>query len=142
MGGVKMKIENIQLTKNFNLKEFGCKDGSEEIKLDMDLVTALQKLRDFVSVPITIMSGYRNEAYNKKIGGSPNSQHLYGKAADIHIMSMEPEEIYYLVVRFNHIFGFTGIGLYDSFVHLDVRSTPSKWDLRKKDIKKPFIFET
>ena len=33
--------------------------------------------------PIIVNSGYRNEAYNRQVGGVRNSQHLLGQAADI-----------------------------------------------------------
>ena len=33
--------------------------------------------------PIIINSGYRNEVYNRQVGGARNSQHLLGQAADI-----------------------------------------------------------
>ena len=33
---------------------------------------------------IIVNSGYRNEAYNRQVGGVRNSQHLLGQAADIH----------------------------------------------------------
>ena len=33
--------------------------------------------------PIIVNSGYRNEAYNREVGGVRNSQHLLGQAADI-----------------------------------------------------------
>jgi putative chitinase len=32
---------------------------------------------------IIVNSGYRNEAYNRQVGGVRNSQHLLGQAADI-----------------------------------------------------------
>ena len=32
---------------------------------------------------IIVNSGYRNEAYNREVGGVRNSQHLLGQAADI-----------------------------------------------------------
>lgn len=40
-------------------------------------------------VPIHINSGYRCPALNKAVGGVPNSQHIAGQAADIHLPSKE-----------------------------------------------------
>ena len=39
--------------------------------------------------PIIINSGYRSPAVNKAVGGAPNSNHLTGCAADIHVSGME-----------------------------------------------------
>lgn len=33
--------------------------------------------------PTTVVSRYRDPAHNKNVGGKPNSQHLYGNAADL-----------------------------------------------------------
>lgn len=48
-----------------------------------DLVwNVLQPLRDKFG-PVTVTSGYRSPAVNRRVGGKSNSQHLEGKAADI-----------------------------------------------------------
>ena len=52
----------------FNLK-YGCLHLLEPARLDVG--------------PIIINSGYRNEVYNRQVGGARNSQHLLGQAADI-----------------------------------------------------------
>ncbi len=52
-----------------------------EIRALVDNV--LQPLRDFISRPININSGYRSEALNAAVRGSANSQHMKGQAADI-----------------------------------------------------------
>ncbi len=43
----------------------------------------LQPLRKMYGKPIKINSGYRSEAVNKKVGGSPTSSHCKGEAADL-----------------------------------------------------------
>lgn len=43
----------------------------------------LQPLRDRWGKPIVVSSGYRSWALNQKVGGSKNSDHMYGCAADI-----------------------------------------------------------
>ena len=42
----------------------------------------LEPARQLVG-PIIVNSGYRNEAYNRQVGGVANSQHLLAMAADI-----------------------------------------------------------
>lgn len=43
----------------------------------------LQPLRNAWGKPLTINSGYRCPALNKKVGGVPSSQHVKGQAADV-----------------------------------------------------------
>lgn len=43
----------------------------------------LDPLRDFIDIPIYINSGYRCRRLNEAVGGSYNSQHMKGLAADI-----------------------------------------------------------
>lgn len=125
-----MIVNKLKISKDFSLNEFHCKDGSFLVKVDEKLVDKLQQLRDMVEVPLTINSGYRTPEHNKNIGGSPKSQHMGGKAADISILNIPlPIET---IAAFAETIGFTGIGMYDTFIHLDVRSIPSKWDLRTK----------
>ena len=71
------------LSKNFRVREFKCKDGSDKILIDMSLAVYIQKIRDWAGSSITITSGYRTVTHNQNIGGASGSQHLYGKAADI-----------------------------------------------------------
>lgn len=43
----------------------------------------LDPLREAYGKPIRVNSGYRSEALNSAVGGSKNSQHLRGEAADL-----------------------------------------------------------
>lgn len=59
-----------------------------------DLVTnVLDPLRAMIARPIVITSGYRSPQINKLIGGSNTSQHLSGKAADIHVQGYTPQQM-------------------------------------------------
>lgn len=76
-----------KLTKNFYAYEFDCKDGTtypREWFKDrlIPLVKDIQKIRDQVG-PLTIVSGYRTTAHNKKVGGSKGSRHMQGDAVDL-----------------------------------------------------------
>ena len=78
-----------KLSKNFKLIELANNAGSVklpqyEINEDsLKFVQMLQRLRDSVNQPIKVNSGYRQAAYNNKIGGNAKSAHLHGWAADI-----------------------------------------------------------
>lgn len=52
--------------------------------LEFLVVHLLQPLRDLVSQPIIITSGYRCKALNVLVGGAANSLHIQGLAADIY----------------------------------------------------------
>jgi len=77
-------MNNIQISKNFKLKEFECSHSDSVVKLDSILLEKLQLLRDKLNNPINITSGYRTLECNKRVGGSSNSYHMKGMAADIH----------------------------------------------------------
>ena len=92
----------MKLTKNFKLKEFECKGNLEGCYCRMpddvyrnikELAENLQIVRDELQEPITINSAYRCEAWNGINGGTLKSQHLQGKAADIVVKNLTPDEV-------------------------------------------------
>lgn len=115
---------DINLSPSFKVREFACKDGSDAIRVAVELVGILQHLRAHFGLPVTITSGYRTSMYNAKVGGSPNSQHVQGRAADIQIRGIEPQKIYDYM---HHVIDWHGgLGLYATFVHIDVH-TKRRW---------------
>ena len=50
----------------------------------------LDPLREAYGKPIRVTSGYRCPQLNRLVGGSPNSQHMRGEAADI--VAKNPED--------------------------------------------------
>lgn len=116
------------LTANLNVEEFACNDGSDMILISQELTALLQKIRDHFGEPMEICSGYRTPAYNKKIGGAEKSQHLLGMAADIAIAGVSPLEIAQYAEFLQPASG--GIGVYQTFTHVDVRAGRARWDNR------------
>lgn len=107
------------ISANFKVKEFRCKDGSDAILIDSDFVkNYLQKIRDHFNVAVTVNSGYRTPAYNKKVGGATNSYHVKGQAFDIVVKGRTPQE----VAQFAQQLGIMGIIQYNGFVHVDSRA--------------------
>lgn len=121
----KKKDGNKKLSKNFKVSEFACKDGTDTIFIDSDLVELLQKIRDHFGKPVIINSGYRTEPYNKKVGGANQSQHLYGRAVDIKINGVTPKEVAEFAETLIRNVG--GIGIYSTFTHIDVRAKKARW---------------
>ena len=116
---------NKKLSDNFVVSEFKCNDGSDKVLIDIELVNILQKIRNHFGKPVTLNSAYRSPAYNKKIGGVSNSQHVKGTAADIVVQGVKPE----LVAQYAEFLmpNKGGIGLYSTFTHVDVRTNRSRW---------------
>ena len=53
----------------------------------------LDPLRLALGRPVRVNSGFRSLAVNTAVGGSPDSQHLGGKAADIDVDDLSAEEL-------------------------------------------------
>ena len=121
----KAKDGNTKLSANFKVKEFACLDGTDTIFVSDELVKILQKVRNHFGKAVVINSAYRTEAHNKKVGGSANSQHKYGMAADIRINGVSPKTIATYLNTLMPNSG--GIGVYSSFVHIEVRAKKSRW---------------
>lgn len=59
---------------------------TSEIIRNLEALTdkILDPLREEYGKPIGVNSGYRSQALNKAVGGATTSDHLTGRAADIH----------------------------------------------------------
>jgi uncharacterized protein YcbK (DUF882 family) len=118
----------------FNLSEMKCKDGTpypekwRETRWK-ELQGMLNKIRAEAGVPIEVVSGYRPEAYNKKIGGARRSQHVDGRAADLrtpHPTAFPPRALHNIIWEMyaaGKLPELGGLGLYPTFVHVDTRDT-------------------
>lgn len=69
-------------SRHFRFVEFASK-GNGHIHVRRELVAGLERIRDVTGRPVEIVSGYRDAVHNRRVGGAPNSQHLYGNAADL-----------------------------------------------------------
>ena len=130
---VKREINDMNLTKNFNVKEFDCKDGSNtppDVRFNLQvLANNLQVLRDHIDMPIHINSGYRSPSYNERIGGVKNSQHLLGNAADITTKKYSSGGLAAVIEKLIEEGKMKqgGLGIYPGFVHYDIRETKARW---------------
>ena len=127
----------MRLTKNFTKREFKSKDGSRmpDSVLDnvKELASNLQVLRDFLGEPLRINSAYRSEDHNKAVGGSSNSQHLTGKASDLRVKDLDSDDLYHIIEALisEGKMKEGGLGLYNSFVHYDIRGARARWNFKK-----------
>lgn len=119
------------LSPHFSRSEFRCK-GCTNVNpcpfypvdtVDAALITVLEEVRGHFGKPVRITSGSRCLPHNTSIGGSRRSQHLLHKAADIVVAGVEPQAVYDFLDPSHG----GGLGLYKSFVHVDVRDGKARW---------------
>lgn len=116
-----------ELSTHFTWEEAKCKCGCEYSRINPLLVHKLEYLRYLAgNKPVKIHSWCRCGVHNKKVGGMPDSQHLYGTAVDISVDGLSFDRLIKLV----QMTGFDGIGKYrkQGFVHVDVRGYPASWE--------------
>ena len=63
----------------------------------------LEEIRAILCVPMKITSGFRNNALNKAVGGSPTSGHTKGLCADFIPIGMEVKEAFRLIKENKHL---------------------------------------
>ena len=126
----KAKQGGVKLSNDFAVREFACHDGSDTILIDSALVKYIQRIRNWAGAPIIISSGYRTPAYNKKIGGAPNSYHTRGQAADIY--AKDCKKTISEIARYAQAIGVPGIEKNEdsNYVHIDTRSKRYYWNHR------------
>jgi uncharacterized protein YcbK (DUF882 family) len=113
---------------NLSWPELACKDRIRTpYPLDwratraVELAAAFEALRAIVGLPLVVLSAYRTPAYNAAVGGVPDSQHVQGRALDLRPPNgWTPVS---LAAIAKDIAGIRGLGVYATFVHIDVRPT-------------------
>ena len=115
-----------KLNKYFDRSEFECRCNCGFESVDAELLDSLTIIREHFNSPITITSGNRCKIHNTNIGGAKNSKHTKGIAADFKVKDVEPAEVVaFILERWPDTYG---VGKYKSWVHLDVRSEPARWE--------------
>ena len=126
-----------KLTNNFSMDEFECKCGCvmpEFVKKNVqELAENLQVIRDAYG-RIDLTNSYRCKEHNADVGGSVNSQHLKGKAADIKSSTIAPIDMAAVVddLMKSEKFKLGGVGIYNTFTHVDIRGSRARWSKTSK----------
>lgn len=125
-----------------NTKKYLESDIPPEILLNIiPTIKVLDELREWYDFPIILNCSYRDKEHNKKVGGEKNSLHLSFNAIDFTVNNKNN-----LTLLFNHLnfqdsirhfsflpkTGSMGLGLYNTFIHIDTRGTlgrksPARW---------------
>ena len=111
--------------KYFSRDEFACQVTGEN-EIEEDLILALDELREACNFPFVITSGYRSPQHPIELGKIKPGTHAQGIAADIAVSSGIQR---HTIVKKAIELGFSGIGVANGFVHVDVRPTdvPVMW---------------
>ena len=113
------------LSRNFSKHEFACKCGCGFDNVSSELIGVLEEVREYFSKPIKINSGCRCAKHNAKEGGSKDSEHVKGTAADIVVEGIHADKVHeYFIKRYPDKYG---IGKYVGRTHIDVRKTKARW---------------
>lgn len=112
----KASAEKLQ---HFTLQEFEDR-YTNEVKMNRDFLIKLDELRERCGFPLYIVSGYRSPNHPIEKIKYRAGQHTRGTAADIRALS----DVYrYIILKHAIDLGFTGIGVYPTHIHLDIRET-------------------
>lgn len=98
-------MKDYQITENFSFYELTNtsytallnknREHGEKLKDNLNLLALLlQDIRDAIGKPMNISSGVRCPELNKKVGGTADSRHQKGLAADIQIKGMTAGEVF------------------------------------------------
>lgn len=117
----------------FTREEFRCQCNGKycngfPVEPEEKMVRTVDEIRHRLGIPIGIVtsggSGVRCSKHNAEVGGVYNSEHLYGRAADLH-SSASPAKMKAVA---EEVMGNTGgIGLYDWGIHIDTGKY-SRWN--------------
>jgi hypothetical protein len=117
----------------FDREEFRCQCKGRycngfPVEPEEELVRVCNEIRRRLGVPVSIVdsggSGVRCPRHNAAVGGVGNSNHLYGRAADLH-SSKSPREMYRVA---EEVMGNSGeLGIYDWGIHVAVNCSYSRF---------------
>jgi zinc D-Ala-D-Ala carboxypeptidase len=124
----------MNLSEHFTLEELTVSDAAARRGLDNKptpehlenlkrLAAFLEELRALLGKPILVNSAYRSKEVNDAVGGSRNSQHCLGCAADLRVPGMTPKEVVTAVInsklKFDQV-----IEEFGSWTHISIPNKP------------------
>ena len=121
-----------EFTEYFHVHRRGVTNSEPARELWGNIVPTIKivdQLRDFFGRPITLLSSYRSPAYNAAIGdAAPKSYHMRFQALDIAVAGKTPRQVFNQLMTWRDAGKFKGgLGLYNTFVHVDTRGYNATW---------------
>ena len=131
-------MEREMLSPHFAKDECSCRCGCGLCNATPRLLMMAEKIRDLLRQPMIVTSVCRCREHNAKVGGSPQSKHLLGRAMDFHCERLSPLAVYNAIAKAwydGRLPELGGVGVYDWGVHIDIAKAPDgplrRWDRRK-----------
>lgn len=128
-----------RLSKHFVVEEFDCHDGTRVTSRDHNGLEYLcrqflEPMRDKYGA-CTVHSGYRTVTYNHRVGGVSGSFHIYpmhdgnDQAVDVSFRNGNPGQWHATAnsIRHKKRSDNGGLGLYNTFIHIDLRDYTANW---------------
>ena len=119
------------VSEHFTLQELLRTNGPIEYgRIDSELVKGLESLREAIgNKPINVTSGYRSlkrqlQLISQGNQASKKSRHMSGDAVDIYVNGMSGRE---LAEKARELFPNAGIGIANTWIHLDFRGKRADW---------------
>ena len=120
----------MNLTEHFTLEELTASEIGARKGLDntpnpvaqknlVRLANFLEEVRKVLGKPITINSAYRGPEVNAAVGGTKNSQHMLGCAADIKVPGMNPDQVCRAIIQSDLQYDQL-IREFDSWTHISI----------------------
>jgi hypothetical protein len=91
--------------------------GSGEAHMNKAFMRKLDLIREDAGFPFIITSGYRSPGWNAQVGGSANSAHMDGLAADIRVLT-DAQRTALVKAALKH--GVTRFGWGRNYLHIDM----------------------
>lgn len=99
---------------NFTAAEFRCRETGE-CEMKASFLARLQRLRTELGEAMHVTSGFRSTRHSVERAKPQPGTHTFGRAVDIAANG----RLQYQIIRLAPSFGFTGIGIAKTFIHLD-----------------------
>lgn len=123
-----------EFTSYFHVRRRGVSNNPPPRNLWENIVPTLRvvdSLRDYFGRSIVILSSYRSPCYNAAIdGAATKSYHMQFCALDIAVAGKSPRQVFTVLEKWRDAGKFKGgLGLYNSFVHIDTRGSNATWGI-------------
>lgn len=101
-----------------------CVPKCKKSDMDSSFMARLNKARRMAGIPFVLNSAYRTVEHEKLMNRSGNSMHTKGRAVDIRCLDGNSR---FVMVNALLRCGFNGIGISNTFIHVDDRQIKTFW---------------